>query len=105
MDCFFKTAKSSNYVKFSFLVIVGILLILFGFIGFLIPISNSGLTVLEADKLCQKASDPFLPNESEKPKVCEYTKFFNSIYFFIGMGLILIFWSGFLEKHFRHKKS
>jgi len=92
-------------VKFSFFVIVGILLVVFGFIGFFIPVSNSGLTVLEADKLCQKASDPFSQNESEKPKVCEYTKFFNSIYFFIGVGLVLIFWSGFLEKRYRHKKS
>lgn len=92
-------------MKLTFLVIVGILLIVFGFIGFLIPISNSGLTVLEADKLCQKESDSFSQSENEKPKVCEYTKFFNSIYFFIGVGLVLVFWSGFLDKNFRHKKS
>ncbi len=92
-------------MKFSFLVKVGLILVVFGFIGFLIPISNTGLTVLEADKLCKEASDSFSPDESEIPEVCEYTKFFNSIYFFIGIGLVLIFWSGFLDKRFWHKKS
>ena len=92
-------------MKFSFFIIVGIILVVIGFIGFLMPVSNSGLTVLEADKLCQKTSESFSKNESEKPKICEYTEFFNLIYFFIGIGLVLIFWSGFLEKRYWHKKS
>ena len=89
-------------MKFSFLVIVGILLIIVGFIGFLIPITDSGLTVLEADKLCQKRSDSFSPQQ-QVPNVCEYRKFFNVIYFLFGVGLVLIFWSEFLNKHFLHK--
>lgn len=92
-------------MKFSFLVVVGLILVGFGFLGFIIPVSNSGLTVLEADKLCQKYSDSFSPDKGEPPEVCEYTKFFNSIYFFIGIGLVLIFWSEFFDKRYRHKKS
>jgi len=89
-------------MKLSFLVIVGIMLIIVGFIGFLVPITDSGLTVLEADKLCQKNSNSFSPQQ-QVPKMCEYTKFFNLIYFLFGVGLVLIFWSGFLDKHFGHK--
>lgn len=92
-------------MKLSFLVVVGLILVGFGFLGFIIPVSNSGLTVLEADELCQKYSDSFSPDKGELPEVCEYTKFFNSIYFFIGIGLVLIFWSKFFDKRYRHKKS
>jgi hypothetical protein len=88
-------------MKISFLVIIGIVLIVLGFIGFLIPITNSGLTVLEVDELCQKTSDSISPEKNEEPEICKHTKFFNSIYFLFGVGLVLIFWSGFLEKHYR----
>lgn len=91
-------------MKVSFLVIVGIILISLGFTGFLIPITNTGLTVLEVDKLCQKSSDSFATQENKVSKICEYTKFFNAIYFLFGLGLVLIFWSGFLEKHYHRKK-
>lgn len=88
-------------MKISFLVIIGIVLITLGFLGLLLPITDSGLTVLEADEQCQKISNSFSPEKIEEPEVCEYAKFFNSIYFLFGVGLVLIFWSGFLEKHFR----
>ncbi|MDH3677393.1 MAG: hypothetical protein OEQ12_03735 [Nitrosopumilus sp.] len=90
-------------MKITFFVILGIMLIVLGLIGFLLPVTTSGLTVLEADKLCQKSSDSFSSQEDVEPEVCKYTKFFNAIYFLFGVGLVLIFWSGFLEKHYRHK--
>jgi uncharacterized membrane protein len=92
-------------VKLSFLVIVGMILVIIGFIGFFVPLTDSGLTVLEADKLCQKSPNSSSLQETEKPKVCEYTKFFNSIYFLFGIGLVLIFWSGYMEKYHKRKKS
>lgn len=92
-------------VKISFLVVVGIILIVLGFIGFLVPITDSGLNVLEVDELCQKGSDSFSPQELKVPQICELTKFFNAIYFLFAIGLVLIFWSGFLDEHYWHKKS
>jgi len=89
-------------VKISFLVVLGIILIVIGFIGFLVPITDSGLTVLEADELCQKGADSLPSQEIKISQMCEHTKFFNAIYFLFGIGLVLIFWSGFLDKHYRH---
>ncbi len=75
-----------------------------GFLGLLLPVTNSGLTVLEVDELCQKSSGNFLHTEEEEPKVCKYAKFFNVIYFLFAVGLVLIFWSGYMEKHYGQKK-
>lgn len=91
-------------MKLSFLVILGIILVILGFFGFIIPVNDSGLTVLEADKLCKEGNDFFSPQETEKAKVCEYTKFFNSIHFLLGIGLVLIFWSGYMKKYLGGKK-
>jgi len=104
INLFLKTAKLLYNVKISFFVIVGIILISLGFIGFIIPMTKTGLTVLEVDNLCPKNSELFFTQENETSKVCEYTKFFNAIYFLFGVGLVLIFWSGFLEKHYHRKK-
>jgi len=89
-------------VEPSFLVIVGVVLVIIGIVAFFIPVNDSGMTVLEADKLCQESSE-FLAPDAENPKVCEDTKFFNSIYFLLGIGLVLIFWSGYMEKYKRKK--
>lgn len=94
--------RLSNGVKITFFIITGIALIGLGALSFFLPITNSGMTILEVDELCHKNSGDFI--QTEDKEACEAAKFFNLIYFLFAVGLVLIFWSGFMEKHYGRKK-
>ena len=71
--------------------------------GFILPITDTGLTVLEADDLCQKTTESIIQKDQAEAEICEHAKFFNAIYFLFGIGLIMIFWGGFLERQYLKK--
>ena len=83
--------------------LAGIICLLLGMLGYVIPISDNGLTITEVNKKCQNKMDIFNQELNEETQYyCELAKFFNAIYFLFGIGFILVI-IGLLFKEKKHQ--